>query len=79
MHIGENGKESKTEAIVFKATGTNYNNYDTSTVEVGIGYITYINAFKYLGSIISHDLSDASDIENCITQSRKALNTLIPH
>jgi hypothetical protein len=79
MHIGENGKESKTEAVVFKAAGTNYEDYDTSAVEVGTGYITYTKTFKYLGSIISHDLSDTPDIENCITQARKALNTLMPH
>ena len=79
MHIGENGKESKTEAVVFKAAGTNYKDYDTSTVEVGTGYITYTKTFKYLGSIISYDLSDTPDIENRIIQARKALNTFMPH
>eukprot|EP00957_Ditylum_brightwellii_P095730 7293907-Ditylum_brightwellii.AAC.1 len=79
MHIGENKKESKTEAVVFKAAGTNYDNYDTSIVEVGTGYITYTKTFKYLGSIISHDLSGTSDIENPITQAQKALNKLMSH
>eukprot|EP00957_Ditylum_brightwellii_P038359 2899760-Ditylum_brightwellii.AAC.1 len=78
MHIGENGKESKTEAVVFEAAGTNYDDYDTSTAVVDTGYITYTKAFKYLCSTISHDLSDTSGIKNYSTQAQKALNTLMP-
>jgi len=77
MHIGENGKESKTEAVVFTAAGIPYDDYDTSPVPVGPGYITYTRQFKYLGSIVSHDLSDTHDVENRILQEQKALNALM--
>ena len=35
--MGENGKESKTEAVVFEAAGTKYDDYDTTAVEVDTG------------------------------------------
>eukprot|EP00957_Ditylum_brightwellii_P048877 3708702-Ditylum_brightwellii.AAC.1 len=66
MHIGENGKESKTEAVVFVAAGIPYDIYNTSPVPDGPGYIAYIQQLKYLRSIVSCNLSDDHDVENII-------------
>eukprot|EP00957_Ditylum_brightwellii_P177149 13495067-Ditylum_brightwellii.AAC.1 len=78
MRIGENGKESKTEAVAFTATGIPYDSYDTSPVPVGPGYISYTQQLKYLGLIVSQDLSDTHDVENRVHQSQKVLDALMP-
>eukprot|EP00957_Ditylum_brightwellii_P177620 13529172-Ditylum_brightwellii.AAC.1 len=78
MHIGENDKASKTEAIVFAAPGKDFTDYDVTRVPVAHGYITYTQTFKYLGSILSWDLDDRPDIDNQILQAQKALQAMMP-
>eukprot|EP00957_Ditylum_brightwellii_P017797 1339827-Ditylum_brightwellii.AAC.1 len=64
MHIGENDKASKAEAVVFAAPGKTFTDYDVTRVSVAHGYITYTRTFRYLGSILSWDLDDRPDIDN---------------
>eukprot|EP00957_Ditylum_brightwellii_P071498 5434998-Ditylum_brightwellii.AAC.1 len=76
MHIGENDKASKTEAVVFAAPGKTFTDHDVTRVPVAHGYITYTQTFNYLGSILSWDLDDHLDIDNCILQAQKALQAM---
>eukprot|EP00957_Ditylum_brightwellii_P209622 15362515-Ditylum_brightwellii.AAC.1 len=78
MHIRENDKASKTEAVAFIVPGKDFTDYDASRIPVAHGYITYTRAFKYLGSILNWDLDDCPDIENCILQAWKVLQVMIP-
>eukprot|EP00957_Ditylum_brightwellii_P103286 7872107-Ditylum_brightwellii.AAC.1 len=77
MHIGENDKPSKTEAVVFAAPGKSFTDYDTSRVPVAHGYITYTCTFKYLRFILSWDLNNCPDIENRVLQAQKALQAMM--
>eukprot|EP00957_Ditylum_brightwellii_P134225 10233035-Ditylum_brightwellii.AAC.1 len=66
MHIRENDKASKTKAAVFAVPQKDFTDYDASRVPVAHGYITYTCTFKYLGSILSWDLDNYPDIDNCV-------------
>eukprot|EP00957_Ditylum_brightwellii_P035540 2694434-Ditylum_brightwellii.AAC.1 len=78
MHIGENDKAFKTEAVVSAAPGKSFTDYDTSRVPVAHGYIMYTHTFNYIGSILSWDLNDCQDIENCVPLALKALQAMMP-
>eukprot|EP00957_Ditylum_brightwellii_P050519 3831791-Ditylum_brightwellii.AAC.1 len=78
MHIGEAGKPSKTEAIIFVAPGRSYESYDTSCVPVASGYITYTRTFKYLGCLLNWDLNNCPDLKNHALQAQKALSAMMP-
>eukprot|EP00957_Ditylum_brightwellii_P158063 12031964-Ditylum_brightwellii.AAC.1 len=78
MHIRENDKASKTEAVVFAAPGKDFTDYDVSRVPVTHGYITYTHTFKYLKSILSWDLNDQLDTDNRFLQAQKALQAMMP-
>jgi hypothetical protein len=60
MHFGQDGSESKTEAMFFPASLRD-NASKNNDVKIGLrntdgGYITTTNSFKYLGSTITPDL-----------------------
>eukprot|EP00957_Ditylum_brightwellii_P195530 14898740-Ditylum_brightwellii.AAC.1 len=78
MHIRENDKASKTEAVVFATPGKTFTDYNVTRVPVAHGYIIYTRTFKYLGSILSWDLDDRPDINNRIFQAQKALQAMMP-
>eukprot|EP00957_Ditylum_brightwellii_P211163 15365833-Ditylum_brightwellii.AAC.1 len=48
-----------------------------SAVPVANGYITYTHKFKYLGSILSWNLNDQTDIENHALQACKTLQAMM--
>ena len=82
MHIGTDGSfsDSKTEAVVFPAPGQILSSFDTSPVYINdTGYVTYTDKFKYLGSYITHDLSDTFDVKNRVTQATKAMGAMMPN
>ena len=54
-------KKSKTECMYNPAQGA-YEDGDTSDVTVDGGFYTFTKTFKYLGSIISYDLTSDADI-----------------
>jgi hypothetical protein len=67
MHIGRNGKPSKTEAMCHPPSLQESNNQPSETPEeamhtVADGYITFTRKFKCLGSWITHDLRNDTDI-----------------
>ena len=61
-HVGRDGSKSKTEAMYFPPPGACYEDADTSPVVVGGGEVTFTTSFKYLGCLISSNLSDESEI-----------------
>eukprot|EP00957_Ditylum_brightwellii_P113043 8619835-Ditylum_brightwellii.AAC.3 len=76
MHIGVGGGKFKTESVFFAIpAGKTYKEYDTSTVTVANGYITYSK--KYLSSMLSWDLNDCPDLENSALQARKSLQAMM--
>ena len=54
-------KKSKTECMYCPAQGS-YEDGDTSDVMVDNGFYSFTNTFKYLGSIITYDLSADADV-----------------
>ena len=54
-------KKSKTECMYFPAQG-NYTDGDTTDVIVDNGFYAFTKTFKYLGSIITYDLSADADV-----------------
>mgnify|MGYP003333642019 FL=1 len=78
MHIGKDGsyKDSKTEAVHFASPTEPQHNINTSPVKIDNGYITYTSNFTYLGSILSSDLDDSTDINNRIKQATRAFGAM---
>jgi hypothetical protein len=67
MHFGQNGGESKTEAMLFPASLKEYTS-ENDNVKIPLrntdgGYITTTKYFKYLGSTITPDLHE--DVKIC--------------
>ena len=58
-------KKSKTECMYCPAQGL-YEHGDTTDVQVDNGFYTFTKKFKYLGSIITYDLSADADVKNRI-------------
>ena len=81
MHTGSDSsfKDSKTEAVYFKASGEDYSKADISPVPVQDGYITYTDTFTYLGSKVTHNLDDRVNIEARKKQATKALGVMMKH
>ena len=61
-HVGRNGTKSKTEAMYIPGAGK-FELADTSDLLVDEGNIPFVKQFKYLGSYITSDLKDDSDID----------------
>ena len=77
MHLGKNGKPSKSVALLIPAQHLTYDSYDTSDFEAEEGgSIHYVKEFKYLGSIIDFSLSSLSDIKNRIISASKVFGAL---
>jgi hypothetical protein len=77
MHIGTNGKKSKTEAVYYPPKLLNEGEEPkvkiTETFPVKHGYVGFTENFKYLGSLINSDLRDIHEIKQRI---RKATNQM---
>jgi hypothetical protein len=73
-------KKSKTECMYFPAQGR-YEDGDTSDILVDEGFYSFTKKFKYLGSIITYDLTADADVKNrirCATAAfAKIRSTLI--
>jgi exonuclease III len=84
MHIGRDGNKSKTEAMYHPPS---YQESKEQKEEVGEipeealytvadGYITFTRKFKYLGSWITHDLRDDTDINVRVGKARAQVQQL---
>jgi Reverse transcriptase (RNA-dependent DNA polymerase) len=81
MHIGENGKKSKTEAMYISPSfiedaNSHVLNEITSPIPVKHGYVNFTSNFKYLGSIITNDLKDDMEIESRIKKATAQVGAL---
>ena len=82
MHIGRDGKKSKTEAMYFPPKlMTNKNDtpeIDTKkdTFKVMDGYVGFTDTFKYLGSLITTDLKDTHEIKKRVQKATVQMNEL---
>merc|ERR1712185_582537 len=82
VHAGEPGKPSKSEIEFFAAPPLTYDDPDSfdgqdlSDVDCGNGTCPIVDEFKYLGSIISRDCKDSSDIDERIKKAGAAFGAL---
>jgi hypothetical protein len=80
MHIGKNGKKSKTEAMYFPPKLLTKNDTPEVTPEdtfpVKDGYVGFTDKFKYLGSFITTDLKDKHEIEKRVQKATVQMNEL---
>lgn len=75
-HVGRDGKKAKTEAMLFPANSSTYDQYDTSDFIVGGGTVHFCSQFRYLGSWVSSDLCDDHDIDARIQSAGAAFGFL---
>jgi hypothetical protein len=81
MHIGKNDQKSKSEAMYVSPNftedlKTSSSSNITSRFIVKDGYIDFTDKFKYLGSIISNDLKDDSEIDARIKKATSQIGAL---
>ena len=79
MHIGKNGSKSKTEALFIPPPGETALVTDRDKVFIDNtdqGYVTFNRRFTYLGSIITDDLEDSTEIHARIGKANGILNGL---
>ena len=78
VHLGWNGKASKTEATYYPARRDQplTPQHTQPLVLDNGGVIPFVNKFCYLGNIISADLTDTADISRRIMVAAKAFNDL---
>ena len=87
MHVGSRetetseGSNSKTEAVLFPCRTASIDEIQSNSTDFDLvcgsgGFITFINEFCYLGTIISSDLRDRPDIDRRINQASKAFGSL---
>ncbi len=78
MHIGKDGKPSKTEAMFFPATPHSpQQSTETEMIQLQDGTINYCDKFKYLGAIINPQLSDHQEITTRILKAQGQIAALM--
>jgi hypothetical protein len=77
MHIGRDGKKSKTEAVYFPPPGVEATPKDIAQFgeDNDQGYITFTEKFKYLGSLFNTDLRDDREIATRINKANQLLQS----
>ena len=80
MHIGRDGKKSKTEAMYFPPkllTAKETPEVTTKdTFKVMDGYVGFTDKFQYLGSLITTDLKDTHEIKKRVQKATVQMNEL---
>ena len=77
MHVGANGKRSKTEAMFCPAKTDTYSAGDTSDLLLDCGgTVSFTESFVYLGSLLHYDLSDHHDVEARLKKASQAFCAL---
>ena len=77
MHVGTNGKRSKTEAMFCPARSDTYSAGDTSDLLLDCGgTVSFTESFVYLGSLLNYDLSDHHDVEARLMKASQAFGAL---
>ena len=77
IHVGANGKRSKTEAMFCPAKTDTYSAGDTSDLLLHCGgIVSFTESFVYLGSLLHYDLSDHHDVEARLKKASQAFGAL---
>ena len=83
IHVGSEGKFSKSEILFVAAPNQKYvdpityDDRDLSNIELGDGsFIPIVDQFVYLGSLLTRDCSDTSDVESRIRSAGNAFGSL---
>ena len=76
MHVGKDGKKSKTEALFIPGKSNPDPPANSEDYRTGDGYVSFTKHFNYLGSYISNDLSDDRDVQNRISKASKNFRSL---
>lgn len=78
MHIGRDNQTSKTEVVFYGTTkaATTAHSSNGERIPVTDGYITTTKEFKYLGSWITDDLDDTTEIKWRIQKAKAQIGLL---
>jgi len=77
MHVGSDGKRSKTEAMYCPARNEDYGDGDTSDLVLDCGgTVSFMEKFVYLGSLLHRDLKDKHDVDARIKKASQAFGAL---
>ena len=76
MHVGRGNTPSKTEAMFCPAPRQRLDEADCTRFDVADGFVTFTNAFKYLGSVIDHSLTSDLDVDKRIKSATAAFGAL---
>ena len=77
VHVGSNGKRSKTEAMYCPARKAAYGDGDTSGLVLDCGgTVSFTESFVYLGSLLHYDLSDHHGVEARIKKASQAFGAM---
>ena len=77
MHVGRDGKRSKTEAMYCPARNEDYGDGDTSDLLLDCGgTVSFTEKFVYLGSLLHRDLTDKHDVDARIKKASQAFGAL---
>ena len=75
-HVGRSGSKSKTEAMYFPPPRSSYEDANTLPLEVDGGVVTFTQAFKYLGSLVTSNLDDSAEVDARIRSASAAFASL---
>ena len=75
-HVGRSGSKSKTEAMYFPPPRSSYEDANTLPLEVDGGAVTFTQAFKYLGSLVTSNLDDSAEVDARIRAASAAFALL---
>ncbi len=73
MHIG---KRSKTKCVHFPAFENKYDEADTNQFAVQDGFVQFTKQFRYLGLVISFNLSSNTDMDARLSLATKEMGAL---
>ena len=76
IHVGKDGKKSKTEALFIPGKSKPDPPAKSEEYRTGDGHVSFTKHFNYLGSYISNDLSDDRDVQNRISKASKNFRSL---
>lgn len=75
-HVGRGGAKSKTEAMYFPPPQQLYQDANTLPLEIDGGCVTFTQSFKYLGSVLTSDLDDSTEVEARIKSASAAFASM---
>ncbi len=75
-YVGRSGSKSKTEAMYFSPPRSSYEDANTLPLKVDGGVVTFTQAFKYFGSLVTSNLVDSAEVDDRIRFASAAFASL---